>query len=279
MGVTAPICPSSALAAGFWSHGRLADCPVIDMHGHMGAVGGIWFPRGEAASMIQSMDDAGVRLLVFAPHASLFCPDVGNRAAVEAVRRFPDRLRAYLSVNPHYPEDVERDLAAFDAQRDVFVGLKLLASYHGVPITEEPYRRALEFANERGLPVLMHTWGGDRCCGEVQVRQVAERYPRAQLLLGHSLNGKWEEAAELARAFPHVWLELTAVLGFHGILELFAERGCGRRMLFGTDLPWFSPYHGIGAVLSADITDDDRRDILHRNAERLLGLTADRRLP
>ena len=277
MGVTAPICPSSALAAGFWSHGRLADCPVIDMHGHMGAFNGIWFPRGDIERMIGSMDAAGVRLLVFAPHAALLCPDVGNLAAVEAVRRFPERLRAYLSVNPHYPDDLDRDLAAFDTRRDVFVGLKLLASYHGVPITEEPYRRALEFANERGLPVLLHTWGGDRCNGEAQVRKVAERYPRAQLLLGHSLHNRWEAAAELAREFPHVWLELTAVLGFHGILELFAERGCVRRMLFGTDLPWFSPHHGIGAVLYADITDDDRRDILHRNAERLLASTSDGR--
>ena len=274
MTTSTPICPCSALAAGFWSHGRLADCPVIDMHGHLGAVNGIWFPRGEIASMIQSMDAAGVRLLVFAPHASLCCPDIGNRAAVEAVRQFPGRLRAYLSVNPHYPDDLGRDLEALEAQRDVFVGLKLLASYHGVPIAEAPYRRALEFADQRGLPVLLHTWGGDRCAGEAQVRKVAERYPRAQWLLGHSLHGQWEEAAALARQFPHVWLELTAVLGFHGILETFVERGCGQRLLFGTDLPWFSPHHGIGAVLSADITDDDRRDILYRNAERLLGLTA-----
>ena len=41
-------------------------------------------------------------------------------------------------------------------------------------------------------------------------------------------------------------------------------------MLFGTDLPWFSPLHGIGCVLSAEITDEDRRNILYRNAEKLL---------
>jgi predicted TIM-barrel fold metal-dependent hydrolase len=41
-------------------------------------------------------------------------------------------------------------------------------------------------------------------------------------------------------------------------------------MLFGTDLPWFSPLQGIGAVLSAEISDDDRRNILHRNADDLL---------
>jgi len=54
------------------------------------------------------------------------------------------------------------------------------------------------------------------------------------------------------------------------VMEFFAAEGLSDRMLFGTDLPWFDPHHGIGAVLSADLTDADRHNILHRNAERLL---------
>jgi predicted TIM-barrel fold metal-dependent hydrolase len=41
-------------------------------------------------------------------------------------------------------------------------------------------------------------------------------------------------------------------------------------MLFGTDLPWFDPHHAIGALLSADISDEDRHNICHCNAEKLL---------
>jgi predicted TIM-barrel fold metal-dependent hydrolase len=41
-------------------------------------------------------------------------------------------------------------------------------------------------------------------------------------------------------------------------------------MLFGTDLPWFDPHQAIGALLSADITDEDRHNICHCNAEKLL---------
>ena len=46
--------------------------------------------------------------------------------------------------------------------------------------------------------------------------------------------------------------------------------GLTARMLFGTDLPWFAQHRGIGAILSADISDADRHNMLHRNAERLL---------
>jgi uncharacterized protein len=268
--ITARIRPDSALAREFWARGRSESCPVHDMHGHMGQWYGIWFPRGEPEKMVKSMDEAGVKLLLLAPHAALFCPEIGNRIAIESVRRFPNHFRAYLSVNPNYPEALKQDLSEFDRHQDVFVGFKFLAGYHRVPITEKPFRPALEFASARRLPVLMHTWTGDACNDAAAVRKVVAKYPRVQFLLGHSLNPSWEEAARIANEFPNAYLELTSVLGFRGVLELFVERGCAKRLLFGTDLPWFSEYQGIGSVLSADISEDDRHDILHRNAERLL---------
>ena len=91
----------SALAAEFWENGKSASCPIYDMHGHMGAYHSIYFPRGETADMVRTMDEAGVRLLLFSHHAALNSPDLANRPSIEAVQRFPDRLRAYCTVNPN----------------------------------------------------------------------------------------------------------------------------------------------------------------------------------
>ena len=96
----------------------------------MGPFPGIYFPRGSTDDMIRTMEQCGYRMLVFCHHAALMAPDIGNAANVEAVRRYPDHLRAYLGVNPNYPDILDRDLAAYDRHRDVFVGLKLLAGYH-----------------------------------------------------------------------------------------------------------------------------------------------------
>lgn len=264
--------PASELAAEFWQKGCSDSCPVYDMHGHMGEWHSIYFPRCEPADMIRSMDAAGVKLLCFAHHASLNVPQIGNRVAVEAVRAFPDRLRAYLSVNPHYADLLKRDLSEFDGMRDVYVGLKLLADYHKVPISDERYRAALEFADERGLPVLTHTWGGSPYDGDSEVRRVAGQHPNAQFLLAHSLNNHWDEAVAIALDHANTYLELTSVLGLRGVVELFCERVGSERLLFGTDLPWFDEHHAIGSLLSADITEQDIHNICHRNAEKLLGL-------
>jgi len=267
-----PIRPDSELAAEFWQKGRSDSCPVYDMHAHMGEWYGIYFPRCEPAQMVRSMDAAGVKLLCFAHHAALMCPDLGNRPAVEAVRAFPDRLRAYLAINPHYPQAVERDLSQFDDMRDVFVGLKILAGYHGVKLSDERYGRALEFADERSLPVLVHTWRGSATDGPDEVRRIATKHGSVRFLLGHSFCDDWEQAIAVAREHPNTYLELTAVLGTRGVVEMFCEQVGSERMLFGTDLPWFDQHQGIGSLLSAAISEDDIHNICHRNAEALLGL-------
>jgi len=243
---------------------------VYDMHGHMGPFYGIYFPRPEAPDMIRTMDQAGVAMLVFCHHAALFSPELGNAPGLEAVRRFPDRLRAYCGINMNYPERVAADLASFDAHPDAYVGMKFLASYHGIALTDPRNRAAWEFADARSLLVLAHTWGGSPECGPEHVREIAGRYPHLKLLMGHSLHTDWDAAVQAVRDFPNTYIELCAVLDDRGTIEKFVEEAGSDRMLFGTDLPWFDPHHGIGCLLSADITDDDRHNILHRNAETLL---------
>lgn len=259
---------NSPLAREFWEHGKASSCPIYDMHGHMGTWGAIYFPRGEVEGMIGTMDECGVKMLCFSHHHALMAPDCGNRPSIAAVRRYPHRLRAYCVINPNYPDLADADIDAFDPR--VFVGFKFLSDYHRVALTDERYHRALEYADNRRLLVLMHTWGGSPFDGAAPVRALAERYPNATFLLGHSIHGDWDAAAALARDFPNLYLELTAVFDDRGALEKFAAEVGSHRMLFGTDLPWFDPHHAVGTLLSAHLSDEDIHNICHRNAEALL---------
>jgi uncharacterized protein len=273
MKTNTPIRPGSKLAAEFWEKGKVESCPVYDMHGHMGVWKGIYFPCAEPEGMLRIMDRAGVKVVCFAHHAALFAPDVGNEPAIAAVRKYPDRFRAYLSINPNYPDIAARDLARFDDHRDVFIGLKFLADYHRTKISDEAYRPALEFAEARKLLVLLHTWGGSENNGATEVRKLAAGYPNVQFILGHSLNNHWDEAIAIAREFPNTYLELTSVSGVRGVLKTLWAGAGSRRILYGTDLPWFEEHQGIGALLSEDIAESDIHNILHRNAERLLRMS------
>jgi len=258
----------SPLVAEFFATGKAADCPVIDCHAHYGPFQGIYFPKVTPEAMIDSLDRAGVRCVICSGHAALVDPGRGNAEMADVVRRFPGRFRAYMTLNPNYPDNLREELARFD-ELGGFVGLKFLSDYHRYPITGEAYTPAYEFAQERGLPILMHTWGGSAYDSPQQVAQVAARYPTIPILMGHSGHGDWEGAMQTTLDHPKVYLELCAAYAVHGVVETFCRRVGSERVLFGTDLPWFDPHYGIGCILQSRISDEDRHNILHRNAERL----------
>jgi predicted TIM-barrel fold metal-dependent hydrolase len=259
-----------ALWNAFVKDGKVENCPVYDMHGHMGPYSGLHLPLADAELMAARMERAGVKMLIFSHHAALLDPDTGNTLSIEAVRKFPDKFRAYCAVNSNYPETVKKDLKSFDKYRDVFVGFKFLSYYHQNALTDEKNKPVFEFADRNELLVLMHTWSGDPYGGPEQVRKIAETYHRATLILGHSCHGEWEKAIALVQDFPNIYLELCGVVDERGILEKFVDGIGSKKILFGTDLPWFNPHYYIGAVLGSGISDEDCRNIFYRNARRLL---------
>jgi len=260
----------SALGEQFFALGKVEDCPIYDMHGHMGPNYGLYLPVTEPESVVRCMHRAGVKMLVFCHHAALLSCR-GNDGNISGVRQFPDRLRAYCGVNPNYPETVKREVETFDDYGDVYVGFKFLADYHARKLTDDAYKPAWELADARELPVLLHTWGGSGFDGYEEVLSVVERYPNAKIMLGHSLHGDWDHAIEIIERFPNTYLELCAVIDDEqGILEKFVESIGSERILFGTDYPWFDFHYYIGAILGARISDEDRRNIFYRNAQKLL---------
>src|SRR4051812_18552414 len=57
----------------------------------------------------------------------------------------------------------------------------------------------------------------------------------------------------------------------NGLIEFMVANAGSHKVVFGSDLPWYSQHYHAGAVLFAHISDEARHDVLHRNAERLLG--------
>lgn len=256
----------------FLENGRVEECPVYDMHAHMGSYSRIYFPYGDFDPEIteKRLDRAGIRMLIFCSHWALFSPDIGNRANIDVVRKLPSKLRAYCGVNPNYPEIIEKDVEEFEKYKDVFVGFKLLADYHRIPISHKNYAPAWKYADKNNLLVLLHTWGSSQFDGPEEVRIVAERYPGAKILMGHSCHGEWDKAIKLMKDFPNVYAELCAVVDDRGGLERFLDAVGSSQIVFGTDWPWFNHHYYIGAVLDSGLTEQQAHDIFHRNAERLL---------
>ena len=283
----------SPIAREYLEQGYSASCPIIDMHGHLGPFYGCYLPSSPLERMCHRLKLCGVRRIVCSHHSALACDaGRGNALMQEVVNEHPDEFLAYWVINPNYPEDTTRALRAFD-QRTGFVGLKFWPDYHLVPVNSPKYAPALQYADAHGLLVLVHTFGESPFDAPGMLAEVGQRYPRAQFLMGHSGYGEWECSVAIARDLPNVYLDLTSVfqaLDFsqmpggslmpraaafsphvNGLLEYMVENAGSQKVVFGSDLPWYSQHYHAGAVLFAHIAEEARHDILHRNAERLLG--------
>ena len=259
----------SKLAQEFWEKGRLDDCYILDFHAHMHYSSVIYFPSASPEKMIETMKRCNTKLTVFCSHFALDYAEFEEEYNLKEAKRFPEYFKAYHAVVPNrtnYKETVER----MEKNRQYYFGFKFHADFHGAPLTNDAYTPFFEYMNANHLPALLHTWGKSENDGADVVKKIAGRYPNAILICGHSFHGDWEYGAEMAKDYPNIYCELTAVMDNRGAIELLCDKVGSERVLFGTDLPWFDTHHGIGAVLSADITDDDMRNIFYRNGEKLL---------
>lgn len=284
----------SPIAQEYMERGRSASCPIIDMHVLVGPYHSVHLPAGRLDRMLHIMKRTGVRKAVAAHHLAMaYDLERGNAMMQEVIDTYPEQFLGYWVINPNYPETVEKGLRELD-QRPGFVGFKFWSDYHFVPLTSPKYAPAYEYANDREFLVMVHTWGGSPYNDGRMLAEVAARYPKARFLMAHCNYPEWDVAVSIVKELPNVYLDMTSIAVAHdfalmaggslmqtslgapqvnGLLEYFVAEVGSERIVFGSDLAWYSQLYQVGAVLFARISDEARHDILHRTAERLLGIT------
>ena len=284
---------TSKIVNDFVKKGKSESCPIIDMHGHWGPVRNFYMPGAPIDIVIRTLKRCGVKRVVCAPHIGAFGdPLKSDEQIQDIVNLYPDRFLGYSFINPNLPLRLKIAIENFP-KRKGFVGFKLLPDYHLHPINGSGYQTVLEYANENSLIVLVHTWGFSNFDSPLLIGEVAAKYPNIVFLMGHSGFGDWKSSVKVANKYDNIFLELTAVYAAHdfalfpygsgpaiggvvsclsinGVLEYLVDNVGSDRIIFGTDLPWYSPYYILGAILYAHISDQDKHNILHRNAEKLL---------
>ncbi len=244
---------------------------VIDSHCHMGPYFNFHIPDNDAGSMVEVMDRLGIKMACTSPHVGI-TPDfrMGNHIAAEAMKDYPGRFFGYITLNGNYPEEIPGEIKRCYSMG--MRGFKLHPSLHGYPADGENLKPMWEFANEEGLPVLSHTWAGDRTCSPSILGKLAEQYPNVPVILGHSggtLAG-YDESIEVAKKRKNVFLETCCSSVLYGTIERFVREVSADKILFGSDMPFVNANAQIGKILYARISDEDKRKILGLNMVGIL---------
>ncbi len=163
-------------------------------------------------------------------------------------------------------------------------GIKLHPDYQGVYIDDERYVQIAKAALAEGLVIVTHA-GVDvgfpghpvRCTPELAVRfldAIGGGEDELPIVFAHG--GGYAMHGDVMKhlAGRGVYIDISMMPVISNVEEttaLIRAHGA-ERILFASDCPWGDPGEGIRFVRSLPLTDDERELILHKNAERLLGL-------
>lgn len=240
---------------------------VIDAHMHvprLSTVSDAWFQwavdyakdapwrevfdaSGDAvpAKLEALLDREGVsRALLFAEYSPRTTGLQPAEDLLPLVDHNPDRFSLVANVNPAVHED-----PVAEARRQLGLGavaVKVHAVHGGFDPRDQMMYRVYELCAEAGLPVVTHTGpsifpGSQPERGHPEIMaEVADRFPRMNLVLAHGGRGHWyAEAARMALERDNVWLDLAG-LPPKRLPDYYAGFDIERlatKWIFGTDWP------------------------------------------
>ncbi len=241
---------------------------VVDCHMHNARVAKFFSRFEHYRDLITQMNRIGVTCGVV---SNLWTTDEHWQAYPEMLamcETYPGRFWGYLAPDPHR-DDHRTEMEKF-AACPCFRGVKLHPVEHKMDFECPEYQYVYAWAGERGFPVLLHTWGQE----VLRFHKLAQSFPRTIFILGHS--GGEEDAVrsaiEVAARHENVYLDTACSYVWYGAVEAMARGAGACKVLYGSDAYWNSMEAAVGRILLAELTDEEKRQILGLNAKRLFHL-------
>jgi len=252
-----------------WRSIRKIDC---HMHLAPSARGGA---HGDADNVIEGANAMGIELLCTSrPTPNMATPaEVRelNDLILAGMKRHPGRILGYCFLIPGYKETIPELERCLDAG---MIGVKL---YNQFKYSDPVCNPIVERCIERRVPILGHA--GHLCDPPTIKRQpnisdasefckLAHRYPEATLIHGHLHGGgDWEWTIKGLRDCPNVYLDTSGSVLDERTIEMAVDVLGHKRIVFGTDTMLET---GVGRILSAQLTREQRHDIFAGNMQRIL---------
>ncbi|MEM7128302.1 MAG: amidohydrolase family protein [Chloroflexota bacterium] len=235
----------------------------------------------------QSGCDATV---VFGGKAKLAGLWVDDRDVAAYVHEDPTRLIGFLSLDPtqlNWEEELR-----FGHQELGMQGIKLMPMYAGFMPQDESLNPLWTYAQENGLPVLLHTGTTFISQGPLKttlprhIDDVARRFPEVRIVMAHLAHPYEGECVAVIRKHPHVYADVSALHYrpwqlFHSLM-LVHEYGVWHKLLFGTDFPVTTVDESIAGLRDLCTVQIDRfrlpqeqiEAMITRDSLTLLGLSS-----
>jgi predicted TIM-barrel fold metal-dependent hydrolase len=239
---------------------------VVDTHIHFGSWERTMTTARTPDAIVREMDRCGIDKAVGSSFTAIHGEmHLGNTETTQAVRAFPERLHGYCAINPHFPDEVDEELDACFEENEGFVGLKLHCGLHEVALGHPGYERALAYADEHALLVLVH--GGTQSEWEA----IPRLYPRAPFIMAHGC--AWDGIDPAGRALcalacevPNLYVDVAGSHAHRGALEALVDLCGAGKVLYGSDFPMYDFGFELGRVALSPLDGHTKARLCGQNA-------------
>lgn len=249
------------------------DMLVIDAHAHIthkGVRGAtrVAMNQADAAAVVERNRRIGVDKTCVSAWTAIWGDyKLGNEDTRQALIEFPDAIVGYAVLDPNYVTDWDEECHYYHEECG-FLGMKPYYPRMNIPYNDKLFEPWYKYGNAHHLFCLLHYSDNfkEEVCG------IAGRYPNISFLLAHS-GTSWKvarEHVEIAKEFTNCYLEITLTSVTSGVIEYMVQELGSERVLYGSDTPMRDPFPQFGWVAYTDISEEDKRNILGRNMERIL---------
>lgn len=244
---------------------------IYDTHAHLGTARHSGRTQ-DASSLLKAMDAAQIDRALLLPFPVVEDPQSQHDLIAAAVRAHPDRFSGAICINPFldpafFTQEVRRC-----AEDHGFRVLKLQPQYQALNPISRRGDFFYEAADRHRLTIVVHTGTGVPFALPSLYIMPARRFPNVNFILGHAGGSVYMlETIVAASVCPNVYIEVSSLMPHH-VAEILAHIPASRLMA-GSDLPE-SLVTEMHKVLTLDIPDDAKRDILWNTPRRVLdGMT------
>ena len=251
---------------------------IIDAHIHRGMMAAQYVYDLSLERLLESMDFLGIGTAISSHCLSLMQGDFdgGTEAALKDYEFSGGRIKSFFYYDARFPErslGVMRELE----NNPVFCGIKIHPSWSFTYADDEAYRPVWEYARERRLPILSHSWDvsavnvKQKYSHPARFEKYLAEFPEVQLVLAHS-GGRYRAikcAAGLARKYGNLAFDIAGDIAEDGFLEYLVREAGSGRIMYGSDCPMMDQKTMLGVVYGADIELCEKEDILYNTARRI----------
>ena len=229
---------------------------------------------GTKNGLIDFMDKSGIDVSVVMPVITKQSQTLKTNAFSAEITG--ERIKAFGAIYPH-TDDYKRDI-------DYVVslglpGIKLHAEYQDFVADSPEMLKIYDYAFSKGLIILHHA-GFDPAydppyrATPKMFANIAKQLGGGVMIAAH-LGGQslWDDVEKYIVG-TDIYIDTSMGFDFYQteqFLRIVKAHG-SQKILFGTDSPWSDSGKERKTLLSLPLSDEEKENILHKNAERLLGI-------